>query len=138
MNFQIFSNKFKSVGLIIFLVCFVVPMLISIFSGLFHPFTSNEHESFTEKIITSPVSRWLEFFSMLGMLIYMLSKEKVEDDYINKLRLESFQLTTLIGLVIGFILYFFNRNLEFSLSYFIFLFLLTFLIIFSFKKRSSL
>jgi hypothetical protein len=65
----------------------------------------------------------------------MLSKEKVEDDYINKLRLESFQITTLFSIVASFIVYFFDRSFELSLSYFIFLFIFTFLVTFSFKKR---
>jgi hypothetical protein len=135
MTYQIFPNRFKSLGKALFLVCFGIPVLLAFFSGLLNPFESNENISFAEQIMTSSIADWLELFSILGLLIYMLSKEKVEDDYINKLRLESFQITTLFSIVASFIVYFFDRSFELSLSYFIFLFIFTFLVTFSFKKR---
>lgn len=65
----------------------------------------------------------------------MLSKEKIEDDYISKLRLESYQLTAIIGLIISLILYGFSENLKFTLDYFISLFMYFYLITFFIKKR---
>ena len=70
------------------------------------------------------------------MLIYMLSKEKIEDDYINILRLESFRLTAIIGLFVSIILFVFSKDLKLTLDYFIALFLWFYLIIFFIKKRS--
>ncbi|WP_158499556.1 hypothetical protein [Lutibacter profundi] len=49
----------------------------------------------------------------------MLSKEKVEDDYINKLRLESYQLTAIIGLAVSILLFSFTKDLKLTLNYFI-------------------
>jgi len=43
--------------------------------------------------------------SMLGLLVYMLSRENVEDEYINALRLESYQLTTPLGISLSLIGY---------------------------------
>ena len=68
----------------------------------------------------------------------MMSKEKVEDDYINKLRLESFQLTAIIGLGLTILLYAFSKDLKLTLDYFIMLFLMFYLVIFFIKKRIDL
>lgn len=132
MTYQIFPNRFKTIGKVIFIICASVPFFI----GFFQPFKNNENQGLTESFLTTSGIEWLELVAMLGMLIYMLSKEKVEDDYINKLRLESYQITTLLTLISGFIMYFVNHSFKISISYFIFLFLLAFLITFSIKKRT--
>ena len=80
----------------------------------------------------------LHFFSILiiiGLIIYMFSREKVEDDYIDKLRLESFQLTSLIGLAVLIILYIVFKTLKLELDYFVLIFLIIYLNIFALKKR---
>jgi hypothetical protein len=65
----------------------------------------------------------------------MFSREKVEDDYIDKLRLESFQLTSLIGLAVLIILYIVFKTLKLELDYFVLIFLISYLNIFALKKR---
>ena len=72
---------------------------------------------------------------VIGMFIYMFSKEKIEDDYINILRLESFQLTSLIGLVSIIIIYIISGNISFDIDSLTNLFLIFYLIIFAIKKR---
>ena len=81
---------------------------------------------------------FFEILGIIGILIYMMSKEKVEDDYINKLRLESFQLTAIIGLGLTILLYAFSKDLKLTLDYFIMLFLMFYLVIFFIKKRIDL
>lgn len=78
---------------------------------------------------------FIDFLAIIAMLIYMTSKEKTEDDYINKLRLESFQLTTIIGLVVVIILYATSKALVLTLDYFIFPFLWSYLLLFFLKRR---
>ena len=66
----------------------------------------------------------LHLFSILiGLIIYMFSKEKVEDDYIDKLRLESFQLTSLISLAASVILYVVFKTMKLDLDYFVLIYL---------------
>jgi hypothetical protein len=80
----------------------------------------------------------LHFFSVLiiiGLIIYMFSKEKVEDDYIDKLRLESFQLTSLISLAASVILYIAFKTMKLELDYFALIYLIIYLNIFALKKR---
>lgn len=65
----------------------------------------------------------------------MFSGEKVEDDYIDKLRLESFQLSSLIGLAVLIKLYIVFKTLKLELDYFVLIFLTSYLNIFALKKR---
>ena len=58
-----------------------------------------------------------------------------EDDYINKLRLKSFQLTSFIGLALTIIAYSISEEIRLTLDYFIILFLWIYLGIFAIKKR---
>ena len=71
----------------------------------------------------------------LGLIIYFLSKEKIEDDYINKLRLESYQLTIIIGVILSFITFIIFKNIEIQNSLFLESFLMIYLLIFWYKKR---
>ena len=54
---------------------------------------------------------------------------------IDKLRLESFQLTSLIGLAVLIILYIVFKTLKLELDYFVLIFLIIYLNIFALKKR---
>ena len=71
----------------------------------------------------------------LGLIIYFLSKEKIEDDYINILRLESYQVTIIIGLILSFITFIIFKNIEIQNSLFLESFLMIYLLIFWYKKR---
>ncbi|WP_159023699.1 hypothetical protein [Formosa sp. L2A11] len=73
--------------------------------------------------------------SFLGILMYMLSKEKIEDDYINSLRLESYKFTAIFGIIVSILLYAFSKEIKLGLDYFLSLFMSIYLIIFCIKKR---
>lgn len=135
MNFQILPNKFKSIGLIIFIIGFVIPFTIGFINGLSQPFNSNETSRLTEKLLQPNLLKWLDIVTIFGMLIYMISKEKIEDDYITKLRLESYQITTIFCLSTIIILHIINNEMTFYVSYMIYAFMLLYLITFSLKKR---
>ena len=81
------------------------------------------------------ILRYIDALSIFGILMYMLSKEKIEDDYINQLRLESYQLTAIIGIVISILLYAFAESKKLTPDYFITLFMYLYLITFFIKKR---
>lgn len=135
MNLQILPHSFKKIGLIILVVCLGVPITWAFAEGLISPFKPNEEPHIATFLMNTTISKWLDFLCIIGMMIFVLSKEKVEDDFIKKLRLESFQLTFLIGLTIALIFHLMNQDSTISLSYFIYLFMSSFLIIFAIKKR---
>ena len=73
MNFQILPNRFKTIGLFLFIIGFVIPLILAFTSGFSEPYTSNETSRLTEKVIDSSLSKLLDILSIVGMLIYMLS-----------------------------------------------------------------
>ncbi len=77
----------------------------------------------------------INILAIIGIFVYIVSREKVEDDFINKLRLESFQLTTIIGLMVATVFYIVAGETKFTLDYFIFPLLWSYLIIFFLKRK---
>jgi hypothetical protein len=67
------------------------------------------------------------FSSLFGLLFLIFSKEKVEDEYVQKLRLESFQMAALLQ--IGYLVYSFiklviiTKHVRNEEEYFVFMFL---------------
>ncbi|CDF77761.1 conserved hypothetical membrane protein [Formosa agariphila KMM 3901] len=151
MNIQILPNWYKKIGILIFITFAILAGSDDFRAGwnsveYTSPYKSplNNHEDTTQGE-TKPETHHFYFgketthlFSILsiaGLFIYMLSKEKIEDDYINKLRADSFQLSILIFLLVSLGIYAFQGNLNMPLDYFLFLYMMLFLIIFSIKKR---
>ena len=137
MNTQILPNWCKKLGIILFIVGTVLGGGDDFIDGLNGiPYKSNEGSKIFSNFLGENLTHLLEVLGILGMLVYMLSKEKIEDDYINQLRLESYQLTAIIGLVISILLYSFSKDLKLTLDYFIILFIWVYLITFFIKKRA--
>ncbi len=108
MNLQIFPNWCKKVGIAIFTIFFCFEGRDSFMEGWYAyeyklplgadfslkehgaDFSLKEHGLFSfQEYFGSKLMFTFGVLSYIGMLIYMFSKEKVEDDFINKLRLES-------------------------------------------------
>jgi hypothetical protein len=83
-------NKFKIVGLVLFIVSFIlVPVISSYFGELKH------HDLFQRIAWT---------FAVLGLLIISISKEKIEDELIAKIRMQSYNYTV-IGTVLCYLIF---------------------------------
>ena len=135
MNFQILPNRAKSIGLAIFIICCGIPLITAFIMVIISPFSPNENSRLTQALFHPILLKWLNILGIIGMLIYMLSKEKIEDEFITKLRLESFQITLMLLLFVTIVLLLLDDNLHFNVSYVTFVFILTYLIIFYLKKR---
>jgi hypothetical protein len=82
-------NRFKKIGIILFPIGLII--WISIQQGLFK--TELNH---TMKVIALSLS----FFSFLfGLYFISFSKENIEDEYINSVRLKSFQISSITQMV---------------------------------------
>lgn len=92
-------NRFKKIGIILFPIGFIIWIITQ--RGLFN--TDLNH---TIKVITLTLS----FFSFLfGLYFISFSKEPIEDEYINSVRLKSFQISSITQMVfflISFIIMF--------------------------------
>jgi len=141
MKTQILPNWCKKLGIALFIIFSFISGGDDFINGFYDGFNglpSNPNSSDSVLFLNyfnESVLHLFSIISMLGVLIYILSKEKVEDDYIQKLRLDSFQLTAIIGLVASILLYSFSKNIKLTLDYYIFLFIWCYLIIFFIKKR---
>lgn len=138
MSFQVLPNWCKKLGVIVFVFFSFLEGRDAFFEGFL---------GVPEKSLQSQgVFSFRAFFgedlmlvfsvaSLLGMIMYMFSKEKIEDDFINKLRLESYQLTALLIIIVSLIFYVSNFGTAVELGTFISLFLFVYLLIFAVKKR---
>ena len=135
MKTQILPNNFKIMGLSLFIFGFILSGVNSFMEG-WHSIDKNftgDLNMFSEK-----AENIFNTMLVVGMIVYMLSKEKIEDEYINKLRLESFQLSSLIFLLIALTAFLLPTQTKFSVDDFILVFLSTYLITFYIKKRIDL
>ena len=137
MKTQILPNWCKKLGLIFFIIA-------SLLNGSLN-FINNSIDK-SDKGLSGLLNTFsggglnygIDFFAIIAMLIYMISKEKVEDDYIDKLRLESFQLTFIIGLLVTVVIFVLDKDLKLTLDYFIFPLLWSYIIIFFIKRKMYL
>lgn len=136
MNFQVLPNWCKKLGVVIFLIGAVVSFYEGFSEGINTP--CNVTDSIIHSEHSNCIHNYIYFFSLLeiiGMMIYMMSKEKVEDDYINMLRLQSYQLTFFINIIIAFFLFIFKKEMLVEIDSYLSVFLLIYLITFAVKKR---
>ena len=147
MNLQIFPNWCKKLGVIIFVIFSVLSGFDDAVAGFSEGVKDAALQLDETSIKTYNETPFTDYFgektillfstlSLVGMLIYMLSKENIEDDFINKLRLESYQLAFIIITFITLILYIFGFSPDISVDTVIFLLLSSYLIIFAIKKRT--
>jgi len=143
MKLQILPNRFKKIGLIMFIVFSALASKDDIVSGWNDgsnraiPETA-KLDSLVHVSNSTATQHYLSVISIIGIIIYLMSKEKIEDDYINKLRLESYQITALISLFAALLLFVLSSHLKFYLDDFITMFLFIYLITFFIKKRIDL
>ena len=135
MKVKMLPNWCKKLGFVLFIFGFSFSFYSGFMEGLNgEKFDSSKYNYF-EDLFSESIMHLFEVLAIIGMVIYMFSKEKIEDDYINKLRLESFQLTSFVGLGITIIAYAISEEIKLTLDYFIILFLWIYLITFAIKKR---
>ncbi|PQJ76467.1 hypothetical protein [Polaribacter glomeratus] len=145
MKIKMLPNWGKKFGLFLFFTGFIVASTtVSARQSFYEGYSSasnslmkreNFEPIFIEKWFGELGTHLFDVLTILGLLVYMISKEKIEDDYINMLRLESYQFTSILTLFITLTLYVFAENLKLSLDIFITLYLMTYLLNFAIIKR---
>ena len=149
MKIQILPNWCKKLGLILFIIASLLNGSLNFFnkykiSGInaSELGTQSDNDSGILVLLNAfsggALSYGIDFFAIIAMLIYMISKEKVEDDYIDKLRLESFQLAFIIGLLVTIVIYVLDKDLKLTLDYFILPLLWSYIAIFFIKRKMYL
>lgn len=136
MNFQILPNWCKKTGLAIFILFSLLTAGDSVMDG-WTGVTEGTHHYFKD-LYGNELFSVFYILPTLGLLVFLFSKEKTEDDFIRFLRLQSYQITVVIFLLIAFIVYVVNPKMQFSLELWLSLFMIFYLILFSYKKKSAL
>ena len=134
MDFQILPNWGKRLGLFIFLISFLLVGGDSFMDGYKGAPSGTHH--FVKDFLGNSLYSFFDVLPLTGLLIYMFSKEKVEDDYIRLIRLQSYQATVITLLIIALVIYLFDIYYEVSLDMVLSLFMILFLVIFYFKKEA--
>ncbi|MCF2873358.1 MULTISPECIES: hypothetical protein [unclassified Tenacibaculum] len=139
MKIQILPNWYKKIGLILFIIA-------SLLNGSLNFLNTSQKVTELDNGIQGLLNAFsggalnygIDFVAIIAMLIFMASKEKVEDDYIDKLRLESFQFTFIIGLLVTILMYVFAKDLKLTLNFFIFPLLWSYIVVFFIKRKMYL
>lgn len=100
-SFQL-PNRFKIVGLVLFILSFISVPIISIY------LENDKYQDLFERIALTG--------SVLGLLIISISKEKIEDELIAKIRMQSYNYAVIGTILFYLIIPFINYILFFSLS----------------------
>jgi len=140
MKFQLLPYYFKRIGLVIFILgCF--PSFVSDFVDGW-----NDAGDPSEKLIDLPKVYFgfhpsetffnvTEILGLVGLLIYALSKDKIFDEFLLKLRLESVQITFFISLLVVMLAVVFQMKWKIDASYLLYFQMIGFLVIYNIKKR---
>lgn len=86
MRSNLLPNSFKLLGVAIFTLAFVVPIVM----GMMH--TQPWEETETRRHVAQTLM-------MVGVLIFILSKDKIEDEFVNACRLKAFKVAFIAGFV---------------------------------------
>jgi len=153
MKTQILPNWCKKLGLTLFVIASLLNGSLNFINNSINKYnvsgvhtfeleTQSNNDNGLLRLLNAfsggAISYGIDFFAIIAILIYMISKEKIEDDYIDKLRLESFQLTFIIGLLVTITIYIVAKDVKLTLDYFIFPLLWSYIAIFFIKRRMYL
>jgi len=89
-------------------------------------------------MITEPIYNLMSIIGVIGLLIYLFSKDKMMDEFLTKLRLEAVQLTFILTALFMFAMMLFNSSFKVSALGLIEYQLVLFLVINKAKKLWSL
>ncbi len=148
MNVQILPNWFKRIALIVFIISTIIYGADDFIAGWNDGYkkgingekpsyeeTNHNNYHYTNLVGGKDVIHWFSIISSFSLLLYMLSKEKIEDDYIKLLRLEAYQISFLILVFLSFISFLLGKVFLSELDDSVILFMFLYLIVFYFKKR---
>ncbi len=146
MNLQIFPNWGKKVGVTMFIIGLLILSFLIINAIINSTKGTSPYETgylfgkqlynvlHTETFLGIVTGRITTLLTIMGMIIFLLSKEKVEDEYINKLRLEAYQLTSFLVACLLFLVFILGGNI--SALFLLYIFFASYLVIFTIKKAS--
>ena len=128
MKFQFLPHYFKYVGLGLFVLCTLPFFAHDFYLG----FTAQSIEDSTVKFL---VSDQLSSLGHFGLLIYLLAKDRVFDEYMLKLRMESAFIVVFVTLFLLTAIHLLKGGWMVNAAYFFEVQVFSYLIIHSIRKR---
>ena len=145
MRIQILPNWCKKMSLIIFLIASILSGGDDFVNGFnagrneaapsYDMANATDTTTISDLIGGETVVNFFQLLAILALVGYILSREKVEDDYLNIIRLESYQIAFLLICSFALVLLIFNVDYSYGLFDSLTLFLWSYLIVFFVKKR---
>lgn len=138
---KLLPHYFKWIGLILFFSGLVVGAIDDGRKGFIDGWNDgvddpeDRIEISFERVLPKKVSHIADFASMAGLLIYVLAKQKREDELMQKLRYESAFLVMVSTLSIILILYAFNSDLKVDPSSLLSLQMIAYLIVRALRRK---
>jgi len=86
MRTRLLPHSYKIIGLSVFVFAFVIPIIM----GMLHQTSWEQTEP--RRIIANTSM-------LIGLLLFILSKEKIEDEFINFCRLRAFRTAFIAGII---------------------------------------
>lgn len=133
MQLTFLSNNFKKIGIVLVVASFITGYQDMI-QGFQHGYHNQPYNPTTHSFSVTSLGSWSDILLFAGMLIYVFSKEKIEDEYLFQKRAESFMLSFVGILLVSFILFVAGITMA-KIIWLLFIQLASFLVIFYFKKR---
>jgi hypothetical protein len=136
---------FKKIGISLVIIAFILSIIASI-NSLGNGFADGWNDAKSEitvasdfKIISSETSKtltWISLsFSFSGFLLYMFSKEKTEDEFIQTLRYMSLAKSLIVTWIVTSILLIINSGVRLEGFYILQFQLVVYVIIFNYYKK---
>jgi len=139
---KLLPHYFKWIGLTVFLIGFMVSMIDDGRHGFIDGWndarSSGEDEILYVRIMPELISKLADYATMLGLLIYILSKNRMEDELAQKLRYESAFIVLVITIIWVLVLYIINHDTKIDPSYLLSIQMLFYLVVKFFRKRMIL
>lgn len=126
---------FKWIGIILFPLGMIFGIIDSGRHGFLDARYGYDVENF-QRILPEIVSQLADYATLVGLLIYILAKNKTEDELAQKLRYESAFLVLILTIGTVLVIYIFNSDFEISPSIFLALQMAAYLILRTVKKRT--
>lgn len=134
---KLLPHAFKWIGLAVFLLGFIFGAIDDGRQGFMEGYneTVNEPVEYNFKpILPERISHFADYATLLGLLIYILSKNKIEDEFAQKMRFESAFIVFILTISVVLVWHIFNPEFELSPSTFLAMQMFAYLIIRSVKR----
>lgn len=142
MKYQLLPHYFKFIGLALYLIAMLpdgIPSFIQGFNSGLEGYEGPTMYVLDDRMLFGifiPKSLIVLFntISIIGIIIYALSKDKVFDEFMQKLRFESIQIVFFLSVLVILLMYIINPDIRFDAYNLLQIQLIAFLIIHKFRK----